>query len=117
MLSAIPNLRWYKKTSLRLGLRPRCPFASVERCPRYFQSLALLGRAGSTALDAREESRLTKRWKRHDLWPKVAEHETSLMGPARDIHIFSHFCPEVIFDRFGYFASDLTRYADETDAD
>ena len=34
-----PSLEWYAGESVRRGLpTQRCPFASVHRCPRYYQS-------------------------------------------------------------------------------
>ena len=113
-----PDLKWYTEISGSKSLSPRCPFASVHRCPRYYQSVALLGETGvATAIDASEDSRLLEEWKRTDLWPVVAEQATSVMGPANEPHIFSKFCPEVSFDRFGWFASGLAYYADEIDSD
>jgi hypothetical protein len=47
-----PNLEWYESVSEKKHLLPRCPFASVYRCPRYYQSISLLGEAGvSTRID------------------------------------------------------------------
>src|SRR6266478_1120232 len=41
-----PTLKWYTDISASKSLSPRCPFASVHRCPRYYQSVSLLGEAG-----------------------------------------------------------------------
>ena len=107
----VPDLKWYSARSVKLGLAPRCPFASVKRCPRFYQSLSLLGRAGSTALDAQEDKRLLAYWEGSDLWPRTAEYATSISGSER-ARYFSKFCPEVAYDRFGYFASYLGSYGD-----
>jgi hypothetical protein len=77
----------------------------------------LLGSAGiTTALQKCEEKQLLKKWKKSEHWPKVNEQAASIQGP-RDSKSFSNFCPEVVFDVFGLFASELHRYADEIDID
>lgn len=107
-----PDLAWYEDISERKFLKkPRCPFASVERCPRFYQSLSLLESVGSTAIDKAEDKRLKEKWERHHLWPRTTEQATSIGNTS----IFNRFCPEVSFERFGVFASDFARYADETD--
>lgn len=112
----IPDFEWYSHISERRGPAPRCPYASVERCPRYYQSLSLLGEAGSTKIDSAEDERLLERWKQSDLWPRTDEYATSVSGPSGEPKNFSNFCPEVSYDRFGCFASYLGRYADEIDS-
>ena len=108
-----PDLNWYTEISAAKGLAPRCPFASVHRCPRYYQSVSLLGRAGvTTQIEPEEDNRLLELWKRSDLWPVVDEQATSVTGRH-----FSKFCPEVSFERFGWFASHLSYHADEIDQD
>ncbi len=97
-----------------MGAPPRCPFATVESCPRYYQSLSLLGNAGGTSIDSAEDQRLIEKWKTSDLWPKTKEQETSISGNNK---FFGNFCPEVSFERFGYFASYLGRYSNELDHD
>jgi hypothetical protein len=113
----IPNFKWYSAESRRQGISPRCPFQSVHACPRYYQSLSLLGKAGCTAIPAEEDEALSERWKRHPLWPTVAEQATGIAGDGQSTHAFHQFCPEVSFDRFGYFATFLAKYAEELDSD
>jgi hypothetical protein len=118
----IPDFEWYSGISSRHGLFPRCPFASVDRCPRYYQSLSLLGEAGSTRIDSKRDEDLLRRWKGFELWPLTAEYATAISGSKNErgeweSPSFSNFCPEVTYDRFGYFALSMSRYADELDRD
>lgn len=110
-----PNLSWYTEISREKGLLPRCPFASVHRCPRYYQSLSLMGSVGSTKIDPGEEKKLFQKWSRSELWPATDEQATSVGGSPSQPQTFSNFCPEVAFDQLGVFASFLADYADEID--
>ena len=38
-----PNIEWYLSISRKREVEPRCPFATVESCPRYFSSLSCSG--------------------------------------------------------------------------
>jgi hypothetical protein len=97
----VPDFEWYSEISAKLGLPPRCPFASLKRCPRYYQSLSLLGSAGSAAIDPEEDERLKSYWDRSDLWPRTREYETSVSGSTKKdgskTEYFSNFCPEVTY--------------------
>jgi hypothetical protein len=110
------HMEWYLRISQARRVTPRCPFASVERCPRYYQSLSLLGEAGSTKILEKEDDRLKALWEKSDLWPRTGEQATSISGGERKTS-FSKFCPEVIYDRFRVFASGLYEHADEIDRD
>ena len=111
-----PDMDWYVSRIQDKDLAPRCPFANVHRCPRYYQSYALLGESGiTTSLPAELDATLLAKWTKTDLWPAVDEHTTSISGSDEKKNQFSNFCPEVAFDTFGLFASSLSRYADEID--
>lgn len=113
-----PDLKWYVEISANKSLPPRCPFASAQRCPRYHASLSLLGEKGvTTAVNPQEDKRLQEMWKSSNLSPVTAEQDTGVGGQPGRPSIFSNFCPEVSFDTFGWFASDLSRYTDEIDVD
>ena len=114
----IPDLAWCSERSRLKSLSTRCPFASVDLCPRYYLSVAALGAWNiATQLMPAESSRLETKWKQHPLWPKTAEESPVISGPNGKAHIFTHFCPEVAFNTFGLFATCLASYADELDRD
>ena len=112
-----PDLKWYTGISHERQVRPRCPFASVRRCPRFYQSLSLLGGAGSTNIEPGEDKLLLKRWKKSDLWPITDEQATSISGEPGKPSIYLNFCPEIAFERFGLFTLNFAGYADEIDLD
>lgn len=117
MASTNPSLGWYTGISATKSMPPRCPFASVHRCPRFYQSLSLLSKCGSTGIEAAEDEALFKKWSGSDLWPATKEQATAIMGPPDEPRHFKNFCPEVSFDRFGLFATELCAYSDEMDRD
>lgn len=112
------DLEWYtEQSAAKGGPTPRCPFASVFRCPRYYQSLQLMGHAGATSLDKKLDKQLLKKWKKTDFWPIVDEQYPWIAGNKERTSVFSNFCPETIYDRFGWFATSIAAHEDEIDRD
>ena len=117
MTPIYPDLDWYVAVSERKAVTARCPYATIHRCPRYFESVALLSDSGITAtLPAATHETALAKWQPHELWPATAETATSISG-GQPPNCFSNFCPEVAFDTFKLFASSLIRFSDEIDRD
>ena len=111
-----PDIEWYTSISRTKTVTPRCPFASVHRCPRYYASYSLLGERGiTTKLEPKTENAVRSKWERSDLWPALGEEDTAIASASDEPHSFSNFCPEVTNQVFGLFASFLSEYADEID--
>jgi len=110
-----PDLDWYTRLSHDKGVPPRCPFANVHRCPRYYSSLWLIGRkGGATQIAPEVDEALLRKWQKSDLWPVTLEQGPGAFGTGDRIS-FSNMCPETTYDRFGWFTSGLYPYADEVD--
>jgi hypothetical protein len=113
-----PDIDWYTKISEENKITPRCPYANVYRCPRYYSSLYLLGESGiATKIKSEKVKELDELWEKSNLLPVVAEHDTAITSSVNRHTGFSKFCPEVSYDVFRLFAVSLHRYADEIDAE
>lgn len=115
MSFVIADKEWYRDRSTADSLSMHCPYATVERCPRYYQSLSLLKETGATSIDEKEDEKLLKKWKKSELWPQIMEHSTSVSSTDEKFLGFSNFCPEVSYDRFGVFVSSIHSFPDELD--
>lgn len=112
----------YSGESRKHRLSPRCPLANAAYCPRYYASRAVLASESMTTLIAPERATaLGKKW---ELFQEIiAEEEPNLdlvgheHSEGMTVSSVNHFCPEVSYDSFGYFASHLHRYADHRDAE
>ena len=76
----IPDIDWCRELSIKLGVPTRCPFSTVDECPRYYQSLALLSSAGHTPIATEKDEMLRKKWETSDLWPMIEEQATGCQG-------------------------------------
>lgn len=110
------SLEWYTQLSARQKLAPRCPFALVERCPKFYESAALLARTGLTApLAASDSSRLDNKWQG---WHSpIPEQAVSVFKADDSFRGVSNLCPEIGYEIFGYFSTHFHRYGDEIDID
>lgn len=109
-----PDIKWYTKISDDKKVTPRCPFASVHRCPRYFQGISLLGEEGNLSkLDTALDKEIGNKWENTDLWPAARHEFSGILSSNKKPFEYRDFCPEVIAEAFGLFASTLIRYSDE----
>lgn len=110
-----PDLEWSSTISECKKLPTRCPYATVHRCPKYFESVSLLSNFGITAkIPSALKATLQKRWEQHELWPATEETAASASGGGTP-NCFSNFCPEASFETFKLFASQVIRFFDGLD--
>ncbi|MFJ2546601.1 hypothetical protein ACIOVF_09070 [Pseudomonas sp. NPDC087612] len=118
MSITIPDLQWYRSKSSERNAPASCPYANVHKCPRYYLSLDILGRAGiTTCISDDKKEHLDKLWADSGLLPVVAEEDPDIRGSQGRWSAFSNFCPEVAFKYFHYYASYLAKYVDDIDGD
>ncbi|GAB7550404.1 hypothetical protein [Cupriavidus sp. 8B] len=116
MATVQPDYQWNKSISAERSVAIRCPLANVHKCPRYYESLSLLGGAGITTSIAKDKDQaLLDYWKNSEYWSVVEEHATSITSRNNEHSGFHNFCPEISFDVFHLFASYLHRFPDEID--
>jgi hypothetical protein len=111
-----PNMEWYLSISRERDVAPRCPFATVDRCPRYWDSLSMLQHIGHTSVSEQESQRLEKKWAGSDLRARTAEQDTSISGSSSS-KCLTNYCPEIAYNSFGVFASFLSEHVDKIDRD
>jgi len=71
---------------------------------------------GHTSIPKEEDRRLSDKWLKSDLFPRIAEHEPSISGSPSS-KCLSNYCPEVTYQSFGFFAHLLCEHGDEIDRD
>ena len=91
-----PDIDWYRGISIKLSVPTRCPFSTVDECPRYYQSLSLLSSAGHTSIDPDKDEILLKKWMSSSLWPTIEEQATSVSGSSERKKSFSNYCPRYL---------------------
>jgi hypothetical protein len=112
------SLAWYFAKSKEIEGAPlRCPYATPDRCPRHFQSLALAHKLGACAMDPYDENRFQTRWSQETLTSALPEVSPSVMSSNDQFSMLTNFCPEVTYELKGAFASAIYAYADEIDRD
>ena len=108
------DLDWYSRVSKEQGVSGRCPYASLSRCPRYFQSAALVKHAGGAALLEEDDKRFRQKWENSEHWIEPPGSETNVSGGKTNM-MPSRFCPEISYENFGLFAESLMPYLDPAD--
>jgi hypothetical protein len=111
-----PGIQWCSHISQQRGVTTRCPFATVETCPRYYGSRDVLRQLGkldaTTELKAEDDTRLRAKWKQHPAGAKLSEDP-----PNASEGYYASFCPEVLLDLEGLSATILASFVDEIDRD
>ena len=102
------TMDWYLAISRERGVSPRCPFASSQRCPRFYLSTWVLN---SVDRQPQDEG-IHLRWRDSEYYPTREDEFPGASGGSKALH-YSRFCPEVMYERFRRFASELTEYFDE----
>lgn len=114
----VPDFSWYQSKSSERGAPSSCPYANVHKCPRYYASIYMLGKARAiTSMSTSKVEALDAFWNESGLLPVIEEEDTGISGTDGRITSLSNFCPEVAFTYFRLYASHLGRYVGEIDKD
>jgi len=74
MKLATPDIEWQREVSKSKGVPLHCRFANVEQCPRFYQSISLLGEVGiTTKIEDKIDKDLLKYWEGTRFWPIIRE--------------------------------------------
>lgn len=109
-----PNFEWYSLKSEAKKLPPRCPLASPESCPKYYDCLWLLGEC-KIIKKLPIEDKICFDKKRELFKSIIGEQESSVNYVDDRLVSINRFCPEISYNVFGYFATVLHCYVDEID--
>lgn len=118
MSITIPDSSWYRSKSIEADAPLSCPYANVHKCPRYYESIYMLGKVGIiTSIGTSKKEELDVLWEESGLSPVISEDGTGIGWSDGKLSSISNFCPEVSFTYYHYYASFLARHADEIDKD
>lgn len=116
MAATVPDSSWYRARSAETDVPSSCPYANVHKCYRYYASIYMLGKVKMiTPISENKKAELDAFWEESGLAPVITEEDTGISGAEGKSSSFSNFCPEVTHKYLGYYASYLSRYADEID--
>jgi hypothetical protein len=111
-----PDLKWYKEQSTKYGLTPRCPFAHIKRCYRYYASSSMLGEAKVLSKkDEEGDKRLLEWWNKSDICATSKTEDVGITFEGDKPRHYANLCPEIAYLAFDLFASDLYRFSDDID--
>lgn len=87
-----PDIEWYTSISQAKATAPRCPFANVHRCPRYYTSYSVLGKHGiTTTLEPELDDVIRGKWMKSDLWATFGEEDAAITSADNETHSFINF--------------------------
>lgn len=113
MSITVPDYRWYKEKSLEKAVPSECPFANVHSCPRYYESLYMLGEVHMiTKMGSDTIKELDALWEKSKIKPILEEEMTYIYGGDGKNSTFGNFCPEVSYKYLSYYADYMSKYAD-----
>lgn len=114
----IPNSSWYTEQSKKSGVQNYCNYSDPRKCHRHYESIYLLTKVGAIAgFDEETINELDKHWKGKTLVPLIEEEKTAISGEGGKVSHLYNFCPEVSHKYYRYYASFMSKYADDIDQD